>query len=62
MLHVLMSQAQKHSDAVSHPVDHNLFNGAILFQYTDILMHGLQLILGKLPKHKTGGVFSGAAW
>ena len=30
----LTSQAQKHSDAVSHPADRNQFNGTILFQYT----------------------------
>lgn len=55
---------QKRSDAVSHPADHNQFNGAILFQTLDILIHVVQLILGKLPKHRTCGVFllSGVAW
>lgn len=49
---------------LSHPADHNQFNGAILFQTLDILIHVVQLILGKLPKHRTCGVFllSGVAW
>lgn len=34
----LVSREQKCSCAVSHPADLNLFNGAILFQYTDILV------------------------
>lgn len=37
--------------------DLNLFNGAILFQCADILMHILQLISEKLSKHRIHGTF-----
>lgn len=32
-----------------------MFNVNVLFQYTNILIHVLQLVSTKLPKHRTHG-------
>lgn len=60
----LVSREQKCSDAVSYPADLNLFNGALLFPCTDTLMHVLQFVSEKLPKHRINGAFllSEVAW
>lgn len=57
MLHVWRREQKKALMLLAILLIINQLNGAILFQYPDVLIRVMQLISRKLPKHRTCGVF-----